>query len=197
MHRLTLSLALLALAACSQQAPAPARPVVAAYAGKAKPGETVPVFQASVRRGSTTAAFDSQATKTATVYVVENAVCPACQTYAPRLAALEKGYAGKPVDFVHVYPKLDASNAKDVAWHDGKGFAGGQMLDPDGAVSKAFQATRTPEIIVADAKGTVVYRGAVDDSMDASKVKDHYVSDAIDATLANDKVANPETPPVG
>ncbi len=61
------------------------------------------------------------------------------------------------------------------------------LLDEDGAVGHSYGATRTPEIIVIDAKGVIVYRGAVDntgsgDPSDADKgVLKNYVAEAIDA----------------
>lgn len=37
------------------------------------------------------------------------------------------------------------------------------LLDPEGKVGRAFGARTTPQIVVIDPKGTVVYHGAIDD----------------------------------
>jgi hypothetical protein len=37
------------------------------------------------------------------------------------------------------------------------------LLDPRGIVGKAFGARTTPEMVLIDARGTLVYRGAIDD----------------------------------
>jgi peroxiredoxin len=41
------------------------------------------------------------------------------------------------------------------------------LLDEDGRVGKAYGAAHTPHMFVIDAKGTLVYRGAIDNSPDA------------------------------
>ncbi|HEU4723803.1 MAG TPA: thioredoxin family protein, partial [Candidatus Eisenbacteria bacterium] len=66
------------------------------------------------------------------------------------------------------------------------------LLDPKGAAGKAYGAKTTPHMFVIDAKGTVVYNGAIDDRP-STKLADvegakSYVSDALDATLAGKKV---------
>lgn len=40
------------------------------------------------------------------------------------------------------------------------------LLDESGQVGKAYGATNTPHLFVIDAKGTLVYRGAIDNSPD-------------------------------
>jgi thiol-disulfide isomerase/thioredoxin len=160
---------------------------------KAQPGEAIPAFRGTVRHGVESAAFDSRGTNAPTVYIVDSPTCPTCVTYAPRVVELEKAYSAKGVKFVHVYPKLSAM----VAWHDKEGFVGGELLDADASITKALAADRTPTVVVADAKGVVAYRGAIDDARNPAKVQTRYLAEALDAVLANGPVPHASTPPVG
>ena len=164
---------------------------------RAQAGEPIPGFRAKVRRGTASADFDSRAGKTVTVYVIDSPTCPTSQTYAPRVKDIETAFAAKGVDFVHVYPLVTETQTAKVEWHTTKGFPGGQILDPDGSITKSLTATKTPTVVVADAKGVVVYRGAVDDQADLAKVTAHYLTDALDATLAGRPVTLATTPAVG
>ena len=40
------------------------------------------------------------------------------------------------------------------------------LRDEDGAIGKAYGATNTPQMVVIDPEGTIVYRGAIDNSPD-------------------------------
>jgi len=67
------------------------------------------------------------------------------------------------------------------------GLAHPILLDPSGAVGHTFGATNTPHVFVIDEAGTLVYRGAVDNSPDgegASPTEGKLVS-YVDATLAD------------
>ena len=53
------------------------------------------------------------------------------------------------------------------------------LLDEDGSVGQRYEATRTPEIIVIDPQGVIVYRGAVDNTGSG------HLSDADGGALRN------------
>lgn len=70
-------------------------------------------------------------------------------------------------------------------------------LDRDGRVGRAYDAGRTPEMMVIAADGTLVYRGALDNSSggdleDVDEVK-NYVDMAIEDLKAKRAVREPET----
>lgn len=77
------------------------------------------------------------------------------------------------------------------------GFAFPYVVDATSDVARAFDAKRTPEAFLFDKDGKLVYHGAIDDSQDASGVKDHFLQDAITASVAGQPVANKETKFVG
>lgn len=77
------------------------------------------------------------------------------------------------------------------------------LLDESGAVGKAYGATNTPHLFVIDAKGTLVYRGAIDNSPDGEgqSPKDgkltNYVDAALDDLAAGRAVKTPDTKAYG
>lgn len=62
------------------------------------------------------------------------------------------------------------------------------LLDPTGATGRAYGAMVTPTMAVIDREGKLAYRGAIDD-----KGQTNYVAQALDALLAGQPVATPET----
>ncbi|MEA2750958.1 MAG: hypothetical protein QOI41_5101 [Myxococcales bacterium] len=77
------------------------------------------------------------------------------------------------------------------------------LLDEQGAVGKIYGATNTPHIMVVDPKGTLVYRGAVDNSPDGEGESPtggklvSYVETAIADVAAGRPVATAETKAYG
>lgn len=75
------------------------------------------------------------------------------------------------------------------------------LLDPDGKVGKLYNAKTTPQIVVIDAKGTVVYNGAIDDRPDPDpaslKGAKNYALNALTESMAGKEVSVPTSRPYG
>jgi peroxiredoxin len=77
------------------------------------------------------------------------------------------------------------------------------LLDETGRVGKLYGAERTPHLYVIDAQGTLVYRGAIDNSPDGEREEPeggkliNYVDDALAALTAGKPVRVPETKAYG
>jgi peroxiredoxin len=74
------------------------------------------------------------------------------------------------------------------------------LVDQDGTVGHLYGAVTTPHMFVIDAKGTVVYDGAIDDDPRGTKQaadRANYVATALDQVLAGEAVNIPETKPYG
>ncbi len=75
------------------------------------------------------------------------------------------------------------------------------LLDPQGRIARAYDATVTPHMYVIDAKGTLVYKGGID-SVPSSNPADiqrarQYVTAALDEVLAGKPVTESSTRPYG
>jgi peroxiredoxin len=77
------------------------------------------------------------------------------------------------------------------------------LLDANGRVGHAYGATNTPNMYVIDPQGTLVYRGAIDNSPDAEGQSPtdgklvNYVDAALDALKAHQPVKVPDTKAYG
>lgn len=68
------------------------------------------------------------------------------------------------------------------------------LLDESGEVGHLYGATNTPHMFVIDAQGVLRYAGAIDDNRSArTPGETNYVRAALDAILAGQEVATPET----
>jgi hypothetical protein len=75
------------------------------------------------------------------------------------------------------------------------------LLDAQGKIGHLYDAKTTPQMVVIDPAGKVIYDGAIDDkpTTEASDIKGakNYVNDALTASMAGKVVATPYTRPYG
>jgi hypothetical protein len=75
------------------------------------------------------------------------------------------------------------------------------LMDSDGKLGHLYSARTTPQMIVIDPSGKVIYDGAIDDrpTPDAEDIRGahNYVSDALTEAMAGKPVATAYTRPYG
>jgi peroxiredoxin len=75
------------------------------------------------------------------------------------------------------------------------------LMDPEGKLGRLYDARTTPQMIVIDPAGKVIYDGAIDNrpTPDPADIQgaDNYVSDALSEAMAGKPVATPYTRPYG
>jgi thioredoxin-related protein len=71
------------------------------------------------------------------------------------------------------------------------------VVDVNSSVANVFGATRTPETFLFNAKGQLVYHGALDDNQDASQAKRKHLSAAISESISGKDVSVNNTRSVG
>ena len=75
------------------------------------------------------------------------------------------------------------------------------LMDPEGKIGRLFDARTTPQMIVIDPAGNVIYDGAIDNrptpDVDDIKGADNYVTDALTAAMAGKPVNPSYTRPYG
>lgn len=98
-----------------------------------------------------------------TVLVATSLTCPLGQKLAPEVARVEDRATGVGFGFVHVaLGGLD--DAAALRGHvEAHGLAGLVLRDTDGALAAALDVQTTTEVFVVDERGTLRYRGAVND----------------------------------
>jgi hypothetical protein len=122
--------------------------------------------------------------------------CPYTRLYVERLRALER--QASDVRFVYVYAMADEDKDAKRAYHRATGLAGPAVVADAARVARALGVGETSEVVLAKADGTVVYRGAIDDSaMDPGAVESRWLADALDAVRAGRPPAVTATPVSG
>jgi len=128
--------------------------------------------------------------------------CPVANAYAPEVARLCHDYGPRGVSFKVVYadPDLTPEAARRHAAE--YGFPCPTLLDSDFRVVKRTGVTKTPEAAVLDPRGTLLYRGRIDDLFPALGTRRpaptrRDLREALDAVLDGRPVPVARTEPVG
>jgi peroxiredoxin len=122
--------------------------------------------------------------------------CPVAKDYEERLIALQKKYKPEGVQLVAVNVnnleedrlpgmKERAAGKGLGRWRTNKEpFNFPYLFDETQKIARDYGATCTPHVFVLDGKRKIAYMGAVDDSQNMDRVKEHFLSGALDALLA-------------
>ncbi|WFB35120.1 thioredoxin family protein [Kiritimatiellota bacterium B12222] len=135
--------------------------------------------------------------------------CPFVQKHYSKgnMQALQKTYTDKGVVWLAIVSSADGKQGSDSA--DGHNKTAAEkgtnataiLIDADGTVGKAYGAKTTPHMFVIDAKGELVYQGAIDDKRSVNPAdiatSTNYVVAALDAVLAGEAVEVAKTTPYG
>ena len=138
----------------------------------------------------------------AAVVVFITTDCPIANRSIPELNSIYSDYRdrGVAMTLAHVDPdvtlEIAATHAREYE------LLPPVVLDPKHVLVNATGATVTPETAVFDAKGTMVYRGRINDRFPRlgdirTKASVHDLREALDAILAGKEIAHPRTKPVG
>lgn len=129
--------------------------------------------------------------------------CPYAKGWAGRIVALGNEYAKKGVGVIAINPNDPSDHAEDDFEHMVASVQKSKaefpyVVDATSDVARAFGATKTPEAFLFDAKGKLVYHGAIDDNYEkADAVKKTYLKDALDALVNGRAIAVTETKSIG
>ena len=130
-----------------------------------------------------------------------NPECPFVQRHykAGTMKILSKFYAEQGVVWLAMDSTYTMNQEKNAAWAEQQQIAYPVLDDHEGKAGKAYGARNTPHMFVIDAKGNIAYQGAIDNNPSGEKKEDlvNYVAQALNAVLAGEPVAIPETRPYG
>ncbi len=165
-----------------------------------RPGQTVADFELlDPRTGQLNRLSEYRGRAAVLVFVGTS--CPVGDLYMPRLVELSKQYEMRGVDFIAINSN-ESESAEDVAAYARKIGASIPILkDFDNRVADALFVERTCEALLIDARGTLRYRGAIDDQYGLGARRDrpvhHFLTDAIEDVLAGRAVAQEMSPVIG
>ena len=138
-----------------------------------------------------------------------NPECPFVKKHygSDNMQKLQKEFTDKGVVWLTIdsssegaegYLTADAANKIMAQW---KTKMTALLLDPDGTAGKAYGAKNTPDMIVINPEGKIVYEGAIDSKASPNPAdipaSTNYVKAALDESLAGKPVSNAQTKPYG
>jgi peroxiredoxin len=128
--------------------------------------------------------------------------CPWVQAWEGRMNAIARDYVDRGVRVVAIssndpvaYPEDDFPAMVERARE--QGFVFDYLFDEDQSVARALGSERTPEVFAFDGDRRLAYHGVIDDDREGDNVTQHYLRDALEALLAGERPAVPETRPLG
>ena len=159
-------------------------------------GASAPAHELPDTEGNRHALHEDGAT---TVVVFTCNHCPYALAWHDRLASVADDYdvrflAVNPND-AERYPSDSYEAMQKRVAEEGWSFP--YLRDEDQEAARSFGAKTTPDVFVLDGEGRLRYRGAPDaDHRDPSQ-EAAWLREALDALLAGQEIARPETDPVG
>ncbi len=140
--------------------------------------------------------------KKGTVLVFLSIECPCSQSHQPPLAELAAQHPEFTFVGIHSNKEEPLSETRKFFSDpkDPKRWLPFPVLEDKGqaiANEEEIKAFKTPHVFVVDSKGSIVYRGAMDNSHEASTAKKHYLAMALDAIVSGHNPDPEEVPPLG
>jgi len=190
--------ALLIAAVAVASSPVPAAPV---------PGQPAPAFRGVDVNGKPVSLADFRG-KTV-VLEWNNPNCPFVQKHytSGNMQSLQQKNTAAGVAWLAVTATTESHSdymapAKLAAWFgEQKAAPTAILMDPKGEIGRAYGAKVTPHMYVVDAKGTLVYAGAIDDKRSANpadvKTATNHVAVALGEVVAGKAVTTPSTTAYG
>jgi peroxiredoxin len=181
--------------------------VVSADAQSVRVGAPAPGFTATDSRGQTETL--SQYRGKYVVLEWHNQGCPFTKKHyvSGNMQALQKEWTAKGVVWFTVISSAPGqqgyvTSSQENAYLDQvHASPTAVLMDPDGKLGRLYSAKTTPQMIVIDPSGKVIYDGAIDNrptpDPDDIRGADNYVTDALTEAMAGKPVANAFTRPYG
>jgi thiol-disulfide isomerase/thioredoxin len=128
--------------------------------------------------------------------------CPLCINYTLTMRELEDEFASDSIKFYGVFSKewFSPEEVKNFVLKYDLGFT--TLFDDSNRLARALHATVTPEVVVLNRKGELLYSGKIDNWVnDLGKkkleVSEHYLRDALQAWRNGTSFEPKRTEPIG
>ena len=126
--------------------------------------------------------------KNGAVVVFLSAQCPVVKGYVGRINQLAADYQTKGINFIGI----NSNASEDLNWVKSNvteyGYKFPVLIDKGNLYADKLGADVTPEVFYVDAKGALIYHGAIDNDRSGRNVTEAYLKTAFDSSLAGKKV---------
>ena len=127
--------------------------------------------------------------------------CPLCLSYTNDLQQMFKKYSSQNISFLIVYPNKERKIQVE-KFQRRSCLSIPFIMDKHRKISESHGITITPEVILQDSTGKLIYRGSIDNRAYAPSairkvITEHYLSNAINSYMSGIAVEPAYTQPVG
>jgi len=127
--------------------------------------------------------------------------CPVSNGYAGEINRLQAAYSGKARIFL-IYSDPSTSRADAATHHSAYSLKSPGILDAKQTLMHEAKAEKTPEAVVFNSKGRIVYKGRIDNrwarlGVSRGTATTHEFRDALDAAIAGRMPKVQRAPEVG
>lgn len=161
--------------------------------GSSSIAQTVTNFTLPNAANNEMVTLNSYASSGAVVLLFSGNACPYDTFYKERIKSLIAAYSGK-VSFLLINSYIESEESVDQMKVKAAEWSVPYLADKDQTVLTQLNAHKSPEAFLLKSNGTdftVIYNGAIDDNPQAAKdVRQNYLKDAIDKTLAGQTPAS-------
>src|ERR1043166_1116794 len=138
-----------------------------------------------------------------------NPECPFVKKHygSDNMQKLQADYTGKGVVWLTIDSNAPGTEGSITAEQAQKIMSGWKthqtalLLDPEGKVGRAYGAKNTPNMVIINPDGKIVYEGAIDSKATPNPAdipaSTNYVKAALDESLAGKAISHPSTRPYG
>ncbi len=128
--------------------------------------------------------------------------CPVSQKYGATIRKLSANFDSKGIQVIAIYPVVHITAERIHNFAQEYGFDFTHLLDPRMQLTKAIQASVTPEAFLLDQSGEVLYQGAIDNwfyelGRYRRVVSKHYLLDAVEAYTQQQTIEPNKTAAIG
>jgi peroxiredoxin len=161
---------------------------VAAFSQVPSIGSTIESFTLPDTAGASQS-LDGLKGKNGAVIVFLSAQCPVVKGYVERINQLAADYQAKGINFVGI----NSNSSESLDWVRSNkteyGYKFPVLVDKGNVIADKLGATVTPEVYYVDAKGVLLYHGAIDNDRSGRNVTTNYLRTAFEESLSGKKVA--------
>jgi peroxiredoxin len=170
-------------------------PIVVLLAGAAAAFSQVPAIGSTIENFSlpdtagATQSLNDLKGKNGSVVVFLSAQCPVVRGYVERINQLAADYEAKGISFIGI----NSNSSESLDWVRSNkaefGYKFPVLIDKGNVIADKLGATVTPEVYYVDAKGVLLYHGAIDNDRSGRRVTATYLRTAFEESLSGKKVA--------
>ena len=125
----------------------------------------------------------------ATIIVFLSAFCPCSKSHLPLLGKMQED--NKDIQFIGIHSNYNENHAKAKSYFSKSKLNFPVIHDKDSSLAKRIGGLKTPHAFIVDNAGTIIYKGSVTNSSNASKAKENYLLQAINELNNGKAISTP------